>query len=57
MRIIVKQLLREVKSLSGWIVYIVDDNENPIVADVCEKDGLMDMITDFQQRIIRFKTK
>ena len=57
MRIIVKQLLREVKTLSGWIVYIVDDNENPIVADVCEKDGLIDMIDDFQQRIIRFKLK
>ena len=57
MRILAKQLLREVKSLSGWIVYIVDDNENPIVADVCEKDGLMDMITDFQQRIIRFKSE
>lgn len=57
MRILVKQLLQEVKSLSGWIVYIVDDNENPIVADVCEKDGLMDMITDFQQRIIRFKSE
>ena len=57
MRIIVKQLLREVKSLSGWIVYIVDDNENPIVADVCGKDGLIDMIDDFQQRIIRFKLK
>jgi hypothetical protein len=57
MRILAKQLSPEVKTLNGWIVYIVDDNENPIVADVCEKDGLIDMITDFQQRIIRFKTK
>tara|TARA_R110000824_G_scaffold378102_1_gene569552 strand:- start:282 stop:389 length:108 start_codon:yes stop_codon:yes gene_type:complete len=32
----------------------VDENENPIVADVCEKDGLMDMITDFQRRMSLF---
>ena len=57
MKILAKQLSPEVKSLRGWIVYIIDDNENPIVADVCEKDGLMDMITDFQQRIVRFKSE
>lgn len=57
MKILAKQLSPEVKSLRGWIVYIIDDNENPIVADVCEKDGLINMIDDFQQRIIRFKLK
>jgi hypothetical protein len=57
MKILVKQLSPEVKSLRGWIVYIIDDNENPIVADVCGKDGLIDMIDDFQQRIIKFKSK
>jgi hypothetical protein len=51
MRILAKQLLREVKTLSGWIVYIVDDNENPIVAEVCNSDELMDLISDFQERI------
>ena len=54
MRILAKQLKPEVKTISGWIVYIVDENENPIVADVCEKDGLMDMITDFQRRMSLF---
>ena len=48
MRILVKQLPPEVESCSGFIVYVVDDNDNPITAKICEYELLKDTLDEFR---------
>ncbi len=57
MRILAKQLAREVKTLSGWIVYIVDENENPLEAEVCSLDELTVVINQLQKKIDKLKSE
>ncbi len=48
MRILVKQISPEVKSVSGWIVYVMDVTDRPLEAKVCELDDLVSTIKNFQ---------
>ena len=48
MRVITKQLSQEVESCKGHIVYVVDDNENPIEADICDLIDLKEVIENFK---------
>lgn len=48
MRIITKQIPQEVESCKGHIVYVVDDNNNPIEADICELIDLKEVIENFK---------
>ena len=48
MRVITKQLSLEVESCKGHIVYVVDDNENPIEADICDLIDLKEVIDNFK---------
>jgi hypothetical protein len=50
MKILVKLLSPEVKTLSGWIVYVMDDNDNALQADVCDLDSLVNVITKFKTK-------
>ena len=57
MKILAKQLAAEVKTLSGWIVYIVDENENPLEAEVCSLEELTEVINQLQKKINRLNTE
>ena len=57
MRILAKQLSAEVKTLSGWIVYLVDENENSLEAEVCSLDELTLVITQLQKKIDKLKSE
>ena len=48
MRIITKQLPQEVESCSGHIVYVVDENDRPIEADICDLIDLKEVIENFK---------
>jgi hypothetical protein len=50
MKILVKLLSPEVKTLSGWIVYVMDDNDNPIEAEVCELESLVETVRGFESK-------
>ena len=50
MKIITKRLTDDVKSCSGHIVYVVDDNNKSIEADICELDTLGDVILNFKRK-------
>jgi len=50
MRILVKQLSPEVKTLSGWLVYVIDEAERPIEAEVCELDDLVETVKVFESK-------
>ena len=47
MKILVKQISPEVKSVSGWLVYVMD-NDRPIEAKICELDDLVYTIRIFE---------
>jgi hypothetical protein len=49
MKILAKQLSPEVKSVKGWIVYVMDF-ERPIEAEICE-------LNDLKYTINKYKTK
>ena len=55
-RILAKQLSPEVKTLSGWIVYVVDENENPLEAEICSLEELTDLIKKLQKKINKLKS-
>ena len=40
----------EVKSIDGWIVYVMDDNDIAVEADVCDLDSLVNVITKFKTK-------
>jgi hypothetical protein len=48
MRIITKQLPQEVESCSGHIVYVVDETDRPIEADICDLIKLQEVIENFK---------
>jgi len=48
MKIITKQLPQEVESCSGHIVYVVDDNDRAIEADICDLVDLIKVIENFK---------
>ncbi len=50
MKILVKLLSPEVKTLSGWIVYVMDDNDTPIEAEVCELELLVETVRSFESK-------
>jgi len=50
MKILVKLLSPEVKTLNGWIVYVMDDNDNPIEAEVCELESLVETVRGFESK-------
>lgn len=50
MKILVKQLSPEVKTLSGWLVYVIDETERPIEAEVCELDDLISTVKVFESK-------
>ena len=50
MKILVKMLSQEVKSIDGWIVYVMDDNDNAVEADVCDLNSLVSVITKFETK-------
>lgn len=50
MKILVKLLSPEVKTLSGWIVYVMDDNDKPIEAEVCELESLVETVRGFESK-------
>tara|TARA_R110001583_G_scaffold43574_1_gene138716 strand:+ start:275 stop:418 length:144 start_codon:yes stop_codon:yes gene_type:complete len=45
-----------VKTLSGWIVYVVDENENPLEAEICSLEELTDLIKKLQKKINKLKS-
>lgn len=49
MRVIAKQLLAEVQTISGWIVYVMLD-DRPLEAEICQLDNL-------EYTIKKYKTK
>lgn len=49
MNIIVKELKPEVKSLSGWIVYVMMGNV-AVEATTCELLDLFDVVRDFKTK-------
>jgi len=48
MKILVKQISQEVESVKGWIVYVMDVNDRPLKAEICELDGLVPTITKLE---------
>lgn len=48
MKILAKQISPEVKSVSGWIVYVMDVTGRPIKAKVCDLDELVPTIRIFE---------
>lgn len=45
-----KQLKPAVTSISGWIVYVMNEDDRPIVAEVCNFDDLHKIISDFKTK-------
>lgn len=41
-------LSQEVKSASGWLVYVLTDTDQSIEAEVCELDTLVKTISKFE---------
>jgi len=48
MKILVKALSPEVKSVKGWLVYVLSETNQSIEASVCDIDNLVKTITDFE---------
>ena len=48
MEILVKQISQEVESVKGWIVYVMDVNDRPLKAEICELDGLVPTIKELE---------
>lgn len=48
MKILIKQLPPEVESCSGFIVYVMDDNDNPITAKICDYESLANTLEEFK---------
>jgi len=48
MKILAKQISPEVKSVSGWIVYVMDVTGRPLEAKVCDLDELVPTIRIFE---------
>lgn len=48
MKILAKQISPEVKSVSGWIVYVMDVTGRPIEAKICDLDELVPTIRIFE---------
>lgn len=49
MNIVVKQLQPEVKSISGWIVYVMAGNV-AVEAEICEQIHLRKIVRDFKTK-------
>ena len=47
-KILVKQISQEVESVKGWIVYVMDVNDRPLKAEICELDGLVPTIKELE---------
>lgn len=50
LNIIAKQLKPEVTTISGWIVYVMNENDRPIEAKVCNLVDLGCIIDDFKTK-------
>jgi len=50
MRIVAKEIPVEVKSTAGFIVYLLDENENPLTAEITELDGLEKTIKELKEK-------
>ena len=48
MKILVKQISQEVESVKGWIVYVMDVNDRPLKAEICELDTLVTTIINLE---------
>ena len=41
-------LSQEVKSVNGWIVYVLTETDQSIEAEICELDSLVKTISKFE---------
>jgi len=48
MRVIAKQISKNVKTVNGWIVYVMDNTDRPIEADICDFIDLKEVIEIFK---------
>ena len=48
--IVIKQLKPAVTSISGWIVYVMNEDDRPVEAKICNLIDLHIIISDFRTK-------